>query len=236
MPFNKSAIPDPVIRRLSLYLRELVSLADHGHNTISSKTIAQSLDITDAQVRKDLAYFGQFGQPGVGYRIPELVTHMRSILGTDRIWNVALVGAGNLGHALGAYHGFLAKGFRLVAVFDSDPDKIGQTIAVDGSESRLEIHPIDRVSELTGTLSIQMAMLAVPASVAQTVAETVYQAGIRGILNFAPVALHMPQDAYVVGVDLAMQLEQLSFRLNTRQDISIGTEHQSSHPPPDENP
>src|SRR5215208_7518313 len=120
------SIPNPAVRRLSLYLRQLESFQRKDRRTISSKQLGESLNLTDAQVRKDLAYFGQFGHPGIGYRVDDLIGQVKRILGTDRTWNVLLVGAGNLGRALMAYKGFDQKGFRLVCVFDADPNKIGK--------------------------------------------------------------------------------------------------------------
>src|SRR4051812_8008980 len=119
-------IPNPAVRRLSLYLRQLESFKRKDRRTISSKQLGESLGLTDAQVRKDLAYFGQFGHPGIGYRVEELITKVKQILGTDKTWNVLLVGAGNLGRALMSYRGFDVKGFRLAAVFDNDPGKVGR--------------------------------------------------------------------------------------------------------------
>jgi len=123
--FRPESIPNPAVRRLSLYLRQLEAFARKGRRTISSKQLGESLRLTDAQVRKDLAYFGQFGHPGIGYRVEDLILQLRKILGTDRTWNVLLVGAGNIGRALSAYRGFGAKGFQVVAVFDVDPTKVG---------------------------------------------------------------------------------------------------------------
>src|SRR5580700_11520579 len=125
-PLRPESIPNPAVRRLSLYLRQLEGFQRQGRRTVSSKQLGESLNLTDAQVRKDLAYFGQFGHPGVGYRVDDLIAQVRKILGTDKTWNVLLVGAGNLGRALLAYNGFDAKGFRLVAVFDADAAKVGQ--------------------------------------------------------------------------------------------------------------
>src|SRR5213078_5419870 len=119
-------IPNPAVRRLSLYLRQLEAFKRKDRRTISSKQLGESLNLTDAQVRKDLAYFGQFGHPGIGYRVDDLIAQVKKILGTDKVWNVLLVGSGNLGRALMAYKGFEKKGFRLVAVFDADPTKIGK--------------------------------------------------------------------------------------------------------------
>src|SRR6476660_472519 len=116
-------IPNPAVRRLSLYLRQLEAFKRKDRRTISSKQLGESLNLTDAQVRKDLAYFGQFGHPGIGYRVEDLIAQVRKILGTDKVWNVLLVGAGNLGRALMAYRGFEQKGFKMTAVFDADPTK-----------------------------------------------------------------------------------------------------------------
>src|SRR5256714_8593368 len=150
-------IPNPAVRRLSLYLRHLEALARKDRRTISSKQLGESLGLTDAQVRKDLAYFGQFGHPGIGYRVEDLIAQVKKILGTDKTWNVLLVGAGNLGRALLAYKGFDQKGFRLVAVFDADPAKVGKK---QGS------FVIQSLADLAATVqkqSIKLAMLAVPA-------------------------------------------------------------------------
>src|SRR5947209_13040320 len=121
-------IPDPAVRRLSLYLRQLEAFQRKDRRTISSKQLGESLRLTDAQVRKDLAYFGQFGHPGIGYRVEDLIVQLRKILGTDRTWNVLLVGAGNVGRALSSYRGFESKGFQVVAVFDNDPSKVGKRL------------------------------------------------------------------------------------------------------------
>jgi len=127
-PDRPESVPNPAVRRLSLYLRQLESFQRKNRRTISSKQLGESLGLTDAQVRKDLAYFGQFGHPGIGYRVDDLIAQVRRILGTDRTWNVLLVGAGNLGRALSAYKGFHAKGFQLIAVFDADPTKVGKRL------------------------------------------------------------------------------------------------------------
>src|SRR6478672_9651859 len=126
MDHRSEPIPNPAVRRLSLYLRQLEAFRRKDRRTISSKQLGESLNLTDAQVRKDLAYFGQFGHPGIGYRVDDLIGQLKKILGTDKVWNVLLVGAGNLGRALMAYKGFEKKGFRLAAVFDADPAKIGK--------------------------------------------------------------------------------------------------------------
>jgi redox-sensing transcriptional repressor len=204
----KEGIPAPTIKRLSLYLRHLDDCATRGIRTISSRQLGQTLNLTDAQVRKDLAYFGPFGHPGIGYRVNDLIPRIRQILGTDRTWPVVLVGAGNLGRALAAYKGFSKKGFELRAVFDADSTVVGR---VRVGDQDLDVRHIDELSTVLDEPCL--GILAVPAEVAQTVAERMIQAGIRGILNFAPVALTVPEDVAVVGVDLAVHLEQLSFQV-----------------------
>src|SRR3954452_928656 len=201
-------IPNPAVRRLSLYLRQLEVFQRKGRQTISSKHLGESLNLTDAQVRKDLAYFGQFGHPGIGYRVDDLIGQIRKILGTDKTWNVVLVGAGNLGRALSGYKGFQPKGFRLIAVFDNDPGKMGK---------RLGPFTIQPLAELQGVVQregVRLAILAVPADNAQDVADEVVAAGVRGLLNFAPVSINVPPQVAVSTVDVAVHLEQLSFQVN----------------------
>ena len=201
-------IPNPAVRRLSLYLRQLEAVARKDQRTISSKQLGESLGLTDAQVRKDLAYFGQFGHPGIGYRVEELIARVKHILGTDKSWNVILVGAGNLGRALMSYHGFDAKGFKLAAVFDNDVAKVGK------KQGDFNIQPLSELADTIRRLSVRLAILAVPADFAQAVADAVIHAGVRGILNFAPVSITVPPDVALNAVDLAVQLEQLLFQVN----------------------
>ena len=201
-------IPNPAVRRLSLYLRQLESFKRKERRTISSKQLGESLGLTDAQVRKDLAYFGQFGHPGIGYRVEDLITQVKHILGTDKTWNVLLVGAGNLGRALLAYNGFNAKGFRLAAVFDNDPKKVGQQLGP------FTVQPLTELQSTIEKQSIRLAILAVPADSAQDLADHLVTAGIKGLLNFAPISLTVPPTIALNAVDLAVQLEQLSFQVN----------------------
>jgi redox-sensing transcriptional repressor len=207
-PSRQQSIPDPAVRRLSLYLRQLEAFQRKDRRTISSKELGESLNFTDAQVRKDLAHFGQFGHPGIGYRVEDLIAQVRKILGTDKTWNVLLVGAGNLGRALSAYRGFNSKGFRLVAVFDSDPAKVGRRIGP------FTIQPLEDMAATARRDHIRLAILAVPADNAQDVADQLVAAGVRGLLNFAPVSISVPPDVALNTVDVAVQLEQLSFQVN----------------------
>ncbi len=202
---SDSPVPKAVVNRLSLYLRELEHLVRDGHATTSSTQLGRVLGFTDAQVRKDLAYFGHFGYPGIGYRCEELIAAIRRILGTDQRWNVVLIGAGNLGRALLGYKGFQQRGFHFVAAFDADPDKVGTTI------KGVEVYDLDRLPEVTQQNRIRLALIAVPAVAAQAVADRLVSVGVDGILNFAPVTISLPKQISTVGVDLAIDLEQLSF-------------------------
>jgi redox-sensing transcriptional repressor len=204
----REPIPTPAVRRLSLYLRQLEAFKRKDRRTISSKQLGGSLGLTDAQVRKDFAYFGQFGHPGIGYRVDDLITELKKILGTDKTWKVLLVGAGNLGRALIAYRGFEQKGFKLVAVFDIDSGKVGK------KHGSLAIQAIGDLAATVEREGIKLAMIAVPADSAQDVADALVAAGVRGLLNFAPVSISVPQDVALNAVDLAVQLEQLSFQVN----------------------
>jgi len=201
-------IPNPAVKRLSLYLRQLESFKRKDRRTISSKQLGESLNLTDAQVRKDLAYFGQFGHPGIGYRVDDLIGQVKRILGTDRVWNVLLVGAGNLGRALMAYKGFNAKGFRLTHVFDANPQLAGKRVA------QFTVQPMSELEATIQKNQIRLGMIAIPADHAQEVVNLLVAAGIRGILNFAPTSVSVPPDIALNAVDLSVQLEQLSFQVN----------------------
>lgn len=199
------SVPKAVVSRLSLYLRELQHLLGEGSETTSSTQLGKTLGFTDAQVRKDLANFGQFGYPGIGYRCDELVQEIKRILGTDQSWPVALVGIGNLGRALLRYKGFSTQGFKIVAAFDTNPQ------LVDRRVEGIETFHRDRLDEVVKSRGIRLGMIAVPAAEAQQVASQLVAAGIEGILNFAPVTINLPPGVGKVGVDLAIELEQLTF-------------------------
>lgn len=209
-PLDPREVPKAVVSRLSLYLREIQHLLDAGHASTSSRRLGQQLGFTDAQVRKDLAYFGHFGQPGVGYRCDELVEAIRGILGTDREWKVVMVGVGNLGQALLGYRGFASQGFRIVAAFDVDSTKVGQ--AVGG----VPILPLAELETVVSRERVEIGLVAVPAAGAQQAADSLVAAGVAGILNFAPVTLNLPSEVSLVGVDLATELEQLCFSVANR--------------------
>src|SRR5438552_1443315 len=209
-------IPNPAVRRLSLYLRQLEAFQRKERRTISSKQLGESLGLTDAQVRKDLAYFGQFGHPGIGYRVEDLIAQVKRILGTDKTWNVLLIGAGNLGRALMAYRAMYHKGFRLVAVFDADPANVGK------KQASFVIQPLGELATTVQKQAIKLAIIAVPADNAQDVADQLVAAGVRGLLNFAPVSISVPPEVALNAVDLAVQLEQLSFQVNVPSITQAG--------------
>jgi redox-sensing transcriptional repressor len=201
-------IPRPTVKRLSLYLRELEAQAAEGRRRINSRQLGAALDLTDAQVRKDLAYFGQFGHAGIGYEVAELRDGLRRILGTDRPWHVVLVGAGNLGRAVTSYGRLRPKGFEIVAVFDSDPSIIGREIA------GRRVRPMSTLAEVVRAEDVRIGVVAVPAEAAQEVADALIAAGVRGILNFAPRRLNVGDRAAVVSADLTVSLEQLAFKIS----------------------
>jgi len=204
----KPPAPKTVAHRLPLYLRRLEHLSADGVQTVSSRALAKSLGLKDAQVRKDLAYFGTFGRPGVGYTVAELTAKLRGILGTDRTWRVALVGFGNLGRALVSYRGFRRKAFKIEAVFDADRAKIGHRAG------DLVVQDVADLAAQVRRLQIPLAILAVPAAAAQPVADDLTRAGVVGILNFAPVTLNVPPHVAVNNIDLTICLEELAFHLS----------------------
>jgi len=209
-PPSDATVPKVVVSRLSLYLRELQRLEAAGQATISSSQLGTLLGFSDAQVRKDLGFFGQFGYPGVGYRCDELIRAMRDILGTNQPWSVAMVGAGNLGQALLGYRGFGRQNFTIVAAFDADPAKVGQVV------QGLTIQPVEALAETIRSQGIRLGMIVVPAAGAQEAADLLVAAGVEGIVNFAPVTLTLPPHVQNVGVDLAIELEQLSFAVTSK--------------------
>jgi redox-sensing transcriptional repressor len=200
-------IPASTIRRLSHYLRSLEDLGREGGETVSSEELADRGQTTAAQVRKDLSHFGSFGKRGLGYRIDELRERLRQILGVDRVWKVALVGAGRIGSALFEYPAFESRGYECVAIVDSDPQKVG------ARWGDLTIHSPDHIERLISELGVELVILAVPAQAAQEIATRVVSAGVKGILNFAPIRLKVPPSVPVEDVNLVMQLEALSFAI-----------------------
>ena len=203
-------VADSTVRRLSLYLRFLDDFEGQGVETVSSEALAQRGGTTSAQVRKDLSFFGSFGKRGLGYYVPELAQRLRQILGLGRRYRVAMIGAGKIGSALVQYRGFTQRGFDIVAIFDNDPTKIGT------QWNGLTVLPIDRLEQELKALQVDMAVLVTPGDAAQSVAERVVSQGVKAILNFAPIQLNVPDDVVVKTVNLALELETLSYALTNR--------------------
>jgi redox-sensing transcriptional repressor len=207
---GSARISESTVRRLSLYLRLLQEADSVSQPTISSEELAERSGTTSAQVRKDLSVFGSFGKRGLGYSVAELLRNLREILGLDRSWRVALVGAGKIGSALISYQNFQMRGFQIEAVFDSDPAKVGQRW---GERTILN----DR--DLEGILAektIDMVVVAVPAEAAQGVVDRVVASGVQAVLNFAPVRLRVPDGVALRNVDMVIEMESLAFALNNR--------------------
>jgi redox-sensing transcriptional repressor len=206
-PASVKPIPDIVVGRLPFYLRTLRTLAAEGRDITSSLELGARLGLTSAQIRKDLSYFGEFGKQGLGYNIPFLVEQLRRILKVDRVWEVVLVGAGDLGRAIAHYHGFHDRGFRIRLVFDSDPAKIGQSLAA------FMIEDMNDLVERVRAAKIRIAMLAVPATAAQKVADLLVKAGAKAILNYAPTTLTVPKGVAVQNIDPAAHMQHMTYYL-----------------------
>src|SRR5882672_9655447 len=200
-------IPEMTIRRLSVYTRCLLQLEEDGVKTVSSQELAERFNLNSAQVRKDLAYFGEFGVRGIGYYVSGLKAELRRILGLDREWPVALVGFGNLGSALFHYKGFSRQGFSIVAIFDDDPAKVNRRV---DSTPMFSTGDVRRELQARG---IKIAIVAVPAESAQAVTDLLVEGGIKAVLNFAPARLRVPAGVQLKNVDLSIDLETLSFYL-----------------------
>jgi len=205
--FKKVKIPDATIGRLSLYSRYLMEADEKGISTVSSQHIAKATGVTPAQVRKDLAYFGEFGTRGVGYNSKELYTYIMKILGLGKRWTVAIIGAGNLGRALSQYKGFSERGFDIACIFDSDPKKVGSKLF------NVDILAMETLEEKIKELNIELGLIAVPAASAQEVADRLINAGVKGIINFAPTNINVDDSIILRRVDLAAQLEYLTYYL-----------------------
>jgi redox-sensing transcriptional repressor len=204
-------VAESTIRRLSLYLRFLEEFEGQGIGTVSSGALASRGGTTSAQVRKDLSFFGSFGKRGLGYPVPELADRLRQILGLKRRYRVALIGAGKIGSALVQYRGFKQRGFDIVAIFDSDPSKVGR------QWNGLTVLDIESLEKEVSRQPIDMAVLVTPADAAQAVADRIVTLGVKAILNFAPVQLNVPDDIVVKTVNLALELETLSYALANRE-------------------
>jgi redox-sensing transcriptional repressor len=203
-----SEVPDIVIGRLPIYLRALTLLQEAGQEFTSSQELGQKLGIGSAQIRKDLSHFGEFGKQGTGYEIKYLRDQLSKILNVDRDWPVVLVGFGDLGQAIARYGGFATKGFHIQAIFDNDPDKIGQTV------NDKKVQNIFELSQSITAQKISVAVVAVPAAVAQAVTNELVKAGIKAILSYAPITLSVPDSVRVQYIDPVAHLQRMTFYLD----------------------
>jgi len=204
---NSERIPDIIIGRLPIYLRALQHLAENGIQTTSSQELGEHVGISAAQIRKDISQFGEFGKQGTGYRISFLIEKLCEILKIDRCWDVAIVGAGDIGHALARYQGFTNRGFCIAMVFDNDPEKIGQ------KAGEFTIQDTTGMVEAIRKADIKVAMLSVPANTAQAITDTLVKAGVKAILNYAPISLNVPEGVHVQHIDPATHLQHMSYYL-----------------------
>jgi redox-sensing transcriptional repressor len=200
-------IPDIVVGRLPIYLRALNRMMQEKKEYTSSHELAERLGISSAQIRKDLSHFGEFGKQGTGYNVDYLYDQLRQILNVDREWPMVVVGVGDLGHAIAHYKGFSTRGFRVVCLFDSDPAKIGAQVA------GMTVKPVDGMVDEIQRLGIKIAMISVPADQAQSVADRLVQAGVRAILNYAPISLSVPPHVHVQYIDPVAHLQHMTFYL-----------------------
>jgi redox-sensing transcriptional repressor len=217
-------ISELTVNRLSVYLRCLNALANEGVETVSSQMLAERFGLNSAQIRKDLAYFGEFGVRGVGYYVEELRRHITTILGLETQHRLGVVGAGNLGLALANYDGFSGENFRVVALFDTAADKVGTT-----TKTGVAIHPVDRLAEIVRREGIDIVAVAVPAAAAQSVLDEIVAAGVRAVLNFAPARITGPAHVKIKNVDLTISLESLSYALARPYEASMNDEAAESH-------
>jgi redox-sensing transcriptional repressor len=205
---NKQPIPDIIVSRLPVYLRALQHMQSQGQQTTSSQELGERLGISAAQIRKDLSQFGEFGKQGTGYNIAFLLAKLREILKVERVWDLAIVGMGDMGRALARYSGFKDRGFRVVMVFDNDPVKVGQ------QAGNFTILSVSEMVETIRKAGLKIAMLCVPASAAQEIANKLVEAGVKAILNYAPISLNMPGEVRVQYLDPSVGLQRMAYYLD----------------------
>ena len=201
-------IPDIIVSRLPIYLRALQRMLENGIQSTSSQELGEKVGISAAQIRKDLSQFGEFGKQGTGYFIPFLVDKLKHILHVDRMWDVAVVGMGDIGHAIARYQGLNNRGFNVVLLFDHDPAKIGEKVG------DLAIRDVKEMVSAIRAEDVKMAMLAVPATAAQQVADKLVEAGIKAILNYAPVSISLPSHVHLQYIDPVIGLQRMSYYLD----------------------
>jgi redox-sensing transcriptional repressor len=206
---NEAKIPDATIERISLYSRPLERLLERGILVVSSEKLAELCKVNPAQVRKDLSYFGEFGVRGIGYDVHDLLTEIRKILVSDREWKLGIAGLGNMGVALVRHENFLKRGYRFVAAFDTDPQKIGKELP-----HGLIIQPVSEIKPLTQSLGIEVGVIATHSSGAQEIANLFIDAGIRAVLNFSPFQVRQPEHCLVENVDFTVTLDNLAYYLS----------------------
>ncbi|HVM11186.1 MAG TPA: redox-sensing transcriptional repressor Rex [Actinomycetota bacterium] len=198
-------IPEATVGRLPLYLRALVEMAESGRTTVSSEALAEAAGVNSAKVRKDLSYLGSYGTRGVGYDVAYLIHQVRRELGLTQDWPVLIAGVGNLGHALANYRGFDERGFRVVALVDSDPDRLGEEVA------GVRVRPTSEIPRIVREHDVAIGLICTPAAAAQDVADAMVEAGVRSILNFAPAHITVPAAVSLRKVDLSIELQILAF-------------------------
>jgi redox-sensing transcriptional repressor len=204
---SESIVPEVVIQRLPLYVRVLSQFSSAGNNVISSEQLGRRLQMTPAQIRKDLSYFGRFGKQGRGYDVGMLEGQLRTILGLDRTWNAAVVGMGRLGRAVVSYPGFAPEGFDIVAAFDASPEIVGQNI------SGMDVRSISQLTKTVNELDIKIGIVTVPIDHAQEVIDDLVEAGIKSILNYAPLSPQVPEGVIVRGIDPVLSLQSMTYYL-----------------------
>ena len=205
---NADKIPDIIIGRLPIYLRALQRMSEKGMKTTSSQELGEHVGISAAQIRKDISQFGEFGKQGTGYSIPFLMDKLKEILKVNRMWDVVIVGMGDIGHALARYSGFANRGFRVAMVFDVDSAKVGQR--VDG----FTVEDAAKLVECVRNARIKIAMVTVPAASAQDVTDKLVQAGVKAILNYAPTSVNVPGNVHVQYIDPATHLQRMTYYLD----------------------
>ena len=207
-------IPRVVISRLPVYARALAALAQSGETVVSSQALGEQLDVTPAQIRKDLSYFGRFGKQGRGYNVRGLLTKLREILGLDRQWRLCLVGVGRLGQAIAEYGGFEPQGFQIVAAFDTEPEVIGTTVG------HVTVRDASELDVYLRSYPVDIGVVAVPAAVAQKVVDRLVAAGIRSILNYAPIAPHVPPEVTIRHIDPVLAMQSMTFYIKANESAA----------------
>lgn len=204
---KKEKIPQPTIERLPIYYRSLLQMQEEGIKTVSSEDLGTRIGINSAQIRKDLTYFGEFGRRGIGYEVESLIDHIVRILGVERERKMILVGVGHLGTALIRYKGFSTKNFKMVAAFDSSPEKIGLEI------QSVKVYDLDNMAKMIREEDVEVGVVTVPAADAQRVVDALVEAGVKGILNFAPTQVVVPEHVQLRDVDLGVEILRLAYHL-----------------------